>query len=127
MTRLNSGQSQPARERPEPFLGLDVLAQDFLQAGPGAQLTALQRELFLDLAKDPDRLTWYARTGATNSELASIFALPATAIKVFEPVLAKVRALLNDRIRDAFLKAAEKGEPTALTYLAKKYLEKPHT
>jgi hypothetical protein len=109
---------------PETPAALDFLATIYLEEeGTGARLTASQRERFLVLVKNPGALETYARQGSTNEELAAILVLPVKAIEVFEPVLAKARALLNNRIRDQLLKAAERGEPTALSWLAERYLK----
>jgi di/tricarboxylate transporter len=72
--------------------------------------------------KDPRSLENYARGGATDAEIAAILVLPVKAIEVFEPVLAKARALLAHRIRGQLLQAADKAEPTALSWLATEYL-----
>jgi hypothetical protein len=112
--------------RPEraPFFALDFVGREYLEdKATGGQLTLVQRDQFLGLIKDPNLLDAYAKQGSTNEELVAIFELPLTAIEVFAPVLAKSRALLANRVRTQLLQAGDKGNETALTFLAKTYLE----
>lgn len=115
---------EPQKPDRAPFYALDLAARLYLEdETTGGKLTLIERDVFLELVKNPGPLENYARGGSTDSEIAAILGLPLTAIKVFDPVLAKSRALLNNRIRDAMLKAADKAEPVALNYLASVYLE----
>ena len=121
---VSATKGETAKQPREPNVALDYVASKYLEdVTTGGQLTPVQRDLFLELARNPSELERYARQGSTDVELASILSFPVTAIEVFAPVLAKSRALLNNRIRDQLLKAGDRGEPAALTYLAKVYLD----
>ena len=89
------------------------------------RFTGLQREVIKGLLADNRLLRHYAEDGATDVELGAIFGIPVTAFAPFSALLAKSRAELKHRIRRAQLAAADHGSPDALTYLAKKYLDRP--
>jgi hypothetical protein len=68
-------------------------------------------------------LTKLTADGATDAELADYFGVPVEALAQYDALIRRARALFHGRIRRALLAAAEQKEPTALAWLAKKYLD----
>jgi hypothetical protein len=75
------------------------------------------------MGDDTKELTKLTADGATDAELADYFGVPVEALAAHDALIRKSRAQLAGRIRRALLAAAEQKEPTALAWLAKKYLE----
>lgn len=76
----------------------------------------------MEISKDSKELFNNARLGCTDQELADIFEVDVEDLAPYAILLRKARGELQMQIRKAFLQAAEKGNPVALTHLAAVYL-----
>lgn len=87
-------------------------------------MDANETEAMLALSEDTSALRRLTLDGATDTELAAIYAVPlAEFVATYGVLLTKARAELNGRVRRYLLAAADKGDGFALAYLAGAYLD----